>query len=336
MQKTLVIGLIALLLLSACGPRETEPRFVNIRGIVFGTYYSISYYHQDGTVFQTEIDSLLEDFNQSLSYYQPNSVISRINRNETDVVDEYFREVFLRSQEISEATQGAFDATVTPLVNAWGFGFQERAVITQGKIDSILDFVGYEKVSLVGDRIIKEDERIQFDFNAIAKGYASDVVGAFLEAQGIDVYMVEIGGDLTARGKKPDGSKWRIGLEKPAKHYDDPQDWEFYVELHDRAVATSGSYRRYYEEGGQRYSHTIDPSTGYPVDHNLLSVSVFAPDAMTADAYATAFMVMGFEKAREFVEAKPLLDAYFIFSESADDYGTYATGGLNLLSREDL
>ena len=336
MQRNLLIGLIAMLLLSACGPRQIEPRFVNIRGIVFGTYYSISYYDQDGTIYQAEIDSILEDFNQSLSYYQPHSVISRINRNETDMVDEYFREVFLRSQEISEATDGAFDATVSPLVNAWGFGFQERATITRAKIDSILQFVGYEKVSIEGYRIIKEDDRIQFDFNAIAKGYASDVVGAFLETQGVEIYMVEIGGDLITKGVKPDDSKWRIGLEKPAEHYDDPQDWEFYVEMHNRAVASSGSYRRYYEEGGQRYSHTIDPSTGYPVDHNLLSVSVFAPDAMTADGYATAFMVMGFEMAREFVEGKPSLDAYFIFSEGPDEYGTYATPGLTLLSRQDL
>lgn len=336
MKQYWILITISLLLISGCNRGSRQPEFVNIRGEVFGTYYSMSYYSQGAVNYKEEIEILLEEFNQSLSYYQPNSLKSRINRNETDQVDDYFREVFLRSQEISRATNGAFDVTVSPLVNAWGFGFQKKDKITPAKIESLRQITGYQRVSLQGDRIIKQDSRIQFDFNAIAKGYGADVVGKFLESKGVEVYMVEIGGDLMARGIKPDGSKWRIGLEKPAHEIDSPQDWEFYVELLDMAIATSGNYRKYYIENGQRYSHTIDPSTGYPVNHNLLSVSVFAPDAMTADAYATAFMVMGLEKAIEFVEKQDNMEAYFTFSEGPDTFGTYATDGIVLLRREDL
>lgn len=328
--------LVLLLSLSACGVKKKEPQLINIRGVVFGTYYSISYFSEGGEVYQHEIDSLFNVFNESLSYYVPHSLISRINNNETDIVDDFFRVVYLRSVEIYEASGGAFDPTVSPLVNAWGFGFTQRREMSRQKIDSLRQLTGLDRTRLEGNRIVKEDPRIQFDFNAIAKGYAADVIGDFLALKGITTYLVEIGGDLTARGLKPDGSKWRIGLEKPARDFDDPQDWDYYVELHDMAVATSGNYRRYYEEGGQRFSHTIDPFTGYPVTHNLLSVSVFANDGMTSDAFATAFMVMGFEKAMAFVEKREDMEAFFVFSTGPEEFGTYATPGLKLLKREDL
>ncbi|MBW6497649.1 MAG: FAD:protein FMN transferase [Bacteroidales bacterium] len=325
-----------LIFLAACNMQPKQAQLVNIRGVVFGTYYSISYFSEKGEVYQHEIDSLFNVFNESLSYYVPQSLISRINNNETDLVDDFFRVVYLRSVEIFESSGGAFDPTVSPLVNAWGFGFTQRRDMSQQKIDSLSQLIGLNHTRLADNRIVKEDPRIQFDFNAIAKGYAADVIGDFLAARGITTYLVEIGGDLTARGLKPDGSKWRIGLEKPARDFDDPQDWDYYVELLDMAVATSGNYRRYYEEGGQRFSHTIDPFSGYPVTHNLLSVSVFARDGMTSDAYATAFMVMGFEKAKAFVEQREDMEAFFIFSTGPEEFGTYATSGLKLLRREDL
>jgi FAD:protein FMN transferase len=325
--------LISLLVLSSCSGLQREAQQVNIRGTVFGTYYSIIYFDRDARVLETSIDSLFSVFNQSLSYYENNSLISRINRNETDQVDAFFGEVFLRSQEISAETDGAFDATVSPLVNAWGFGFSERADITEEMIDSLLAFVGYRQVLMEDDRIVKSDARLQFDFNAIAKGYAADVVGAFLESKGISSYLVEIGGDLVTRGSKPDGSPWRIGLEKPAPSLDAPQEWEYFVEIVDRGLATSGNYRRYYEEGGLRYSHTIDPRTGYPVDHQLLSVSVFAPDCMSADAYATAFMVMGLADALEFVESREDLEAFFVFSTPENGFESRGSSGLELHPR---
>lgn len=309
---------------------------INISGVVFGTYYSIIYYDDEGRVFEEAIDSVFRDFNASLSFYDRQSLLSRINRNEEKIVDEYFRVVFNRAQEISAETDGAFDATVFPLVDAWGFGFSARSVMTGKKVDSMLQFVGYENVFLDGDRIVKKDERVQLDFNAIAKGYAADVVGFFLESKGIDTYMVEIGGDLIARGLKPDGSKWRIGLEVPADDMQAVQQWQYFVEIIDAGLATSGDYRRYHEVDGKRYSHTIDPHTGYPVSHNLLSASVFAEDAMSADAYATAFMVMGLEDAMAFVETREDLEAYFIFSDDDGDFNYHASSGLRLLTRDDL
>ncbi len=309
---------------------------INISGVVFGTYYSIIYYDDEGRVFEEAIDSVFRDFNASLSFYDRQSLLSRINRNEEKIVDEYFRVVFNRAQEISAETDGAFDATVFPLVDAWGFGFSARSVMTREKVDSMLQFVGYEKVFLDGDHIVKKDERVQLDFNAIAKGYAADVVGFFLESKGIDTYMVEIGGDLIARGLKPDGSKWRIGLEVPADDMQAVQQWQYFVEIIDAGLATSGDYRRYHEVDGNRYSHTIDPHSGYPVSHHLLSASVFAEDAMSADAYATAFMVMGLEDAMAFVETREDLEAYFIFSDDDGDFDYHASSGLRLLTRDDL
>lgn len=336
MKKWILFFLISGLLFTGCGAPDSGPQMVNIRGIVFGTYYSVTYYEDDGTAFDAEIDSLLQDFNSSLSFYDRESLLSRINRNEETRVDDYFEVVFRRSMEISRETDGAFDATVFPLINAWGFGPTERADMTQARVDSLLDVVGYEKIRLENGHVVKDDDRVQLDFNAIAKGYAADVVGEFLESKGVDVYLVEIGGDLVAKGMKPDESNWRIGLEIPAQEADADQEWHYFVEVMDQGLATSGDYRRYYEEDGRRYSHTIDPGTGYPVDHHLISVSVFAADAMSADAYATAFMVMGLDESISFVEDRDDLEAYLIFSDDEEGFGYYVSTGLDLMSREDI
>jgi len=329
----LLFLLLPALLFNACSHGDKTPEFTSFRGTVFGTYYTISYYADDARDLMPAIDSLFGVFNQSLSYYEKNSLISRINRNETDSVDDLFRLVFERSKQIAAETDGAFDATVSPLVNAWGFGFSKRSDITPELIDSLLQFTGYQKARLEGNRLVKEDQRIQFDFNAIAKGYAADVVGQFLESKGINIYLVEIGGDLVVKGVKPGGNKWRIGLENPAQDIFSEQQWDYYVEIEDIGLATSGNYRRYYEIDGQRYAHTIDPKSGYPTRHSLLSASVFAPDGMSADAYATAFMVMGLEKAIEFVEARDDLEAFFIYTVDHETYNTHATSGLKLFKR---
>jgi len=335
MTKNLLWMAAAWLMLASCGPVERPPRMITIRGVVFGTYYTITYFDQEGRVFQEEIDSLFADFNRSLSFYDPESLLSRINRNEETLTDDYFRTVFLRSMEISEETSGAFDATVFPLTSAWGFGYLEAADIEPEKVDSLLEFVGYQKAGLENGHVVKQDPRVQFDFNAIAKGYAADVIGRYLDAQHIDSYMVEIGGDLVAGGAKPDGSKWRIGLEVPAEKAGDLQEWHYFVEVENTGLATSGDYRRYRIVDGQRVSHTIDPATGYPVQHRLMSVSVFAPDAMSADAYATAFMVMGLDDALAFVEDRAHLEGYFIFFDNGR-YGHHISSGLELFSREEL
>ncbi len=337
MRSLFLSAFLIILFLSSCGTKQREPRFVNIRGVVFGTYYSVSYYCDKGEDHSEAIDSIFNVVNQSMSFYIPNSTISKINRNETNQADEHFLSVLNRSLEIAEQTGGAFDPTISPLVNAWGFGFEDRQRMTPALIDSLKRIVGYQKVSVAGNRIIKAIPEIQFDFNAIAKGYASDIAGQLLETKGIESYMVEIGGDLIARGLKPDGTPWRIGLERPARDMYAEQDWEYMVEMHNRAVATSGSTRKYYEEGGQRFSHTIDPFTGRPVTHNLLSVSVFAEDCMTADAFATAFMVMGLERSKEFIQKKDDIQAFFIYSDNDGiDYGTYTTEGLKVIPRSEL
>lgn len=336
MKKTQLLLLALILALTACLP-DRGPRLVSIRGVVFGTYYSILYYDDEGRVFQEEIEALFREINGSMSFYDPNSLLSRINRQEESRVDEHFRTVFRRAQEISRETGGAFDATVFPLVNSWGFGPGAGRELDREELDSILDFVGYEKVWLDGKHIRKTDERVQLDFNAIAKGYAADVAGNFLASQGVEAYMVEIGGDLVARGLKPDGSHWRIGLEIPAATATDEQEWDYFVEIKDRGLATSGDYRRYYIRDGRRLSHTIDPFSGEPVTHKLMSASVFAEDAMSADAYATAFMVMGLEKSIQFVEGRDDLEAYLIFApEGEDGFGYHASSGLRLLTQEDL
>jgi FAD:protein FMN transferase len=334
MKKVTILNLIVFCLLFSCSsPKDNDTHFTSIRGSVFGTNYTISYYGPDTVDYRESIDSIFAAFNQSLSYYQKNSLISRVNRNETDSIDDFFEVVFLRSVEIADETNGQFDHTVSPLVNAWGFGFESKSDINAELLDSLREFVGYEKAWLEGKRVVKADARVQFDFNAIAKGYASDVVGKYLESKGISTYLVEIGGDLLAKGVKPDGSKWRIGLERPASSMFDAQEWDHIVEIKDIGLATSGNYRRYYEVDGQRYSHTIDPATAYPVEHSLLSVSVFAPDAMSADGYATAFMVMGLDRAVEFVEARDDLEAYFIYSSNDNGFDTFASSGLNILDR---
>ncbi len=325
-----LVFISTIVILASCKRDGHPERLMQIRGEIFGTYYAVSYYCTDGHVYEKEIDSLLNDFNQSMSYYVENSLISKINRNDTSIMDGYFSVVLQRSLEIYEKTDGAFDVTVAPLVNAWGFGFASKKDMTQQKVDSLLQFTGLNMVFIDGNSVMKHDQRVQFDFNAIAKGYASDLVAGLLESKGIKSYLVDIGGDLIVGDVKPDGSKWRIALERPAEKYDDPQEYDHIVEVINRAAATSGSYRRYYEKNGQRYSHTIDPKSGYPVQNNLLSVTVFANDCMTADAYATAFMVMGKEKARGFAEKRDDLEAFFIFSKNMDEFGVYATIGLEV------
>lgn len=323
------------LLLASCN-NEPSYRLIQFRGEIFGTYYSISYYDKDGRWLKDEVDTLLNQFNASLSTYKKNSIISRINRNEIVEGDAFFNTVFNRSQEISKITDGAFDPTVAPLVNAWGFGFTSRPQLSKKMLDSISDFVGFEKIRLSENRITKDDPRIMLDFNAIAKGYAVDVVADFLREKGIESFLAEIGGEVVAGKAKPNGNLWRVGIEKPADSADAPQEWEVLVEIENRAIATSGTYRKYYEEKGVKYSHTIDPKTASPVSHSLLSATVVANDCMTADAFATAFMVMGVDAAIAFAEQHKELEAFFIYDDGKGGFKKYKTPGLNVKSKEQL
>lgn len=325
MYKQFILYFI-LFAIAGCATKPPEP--VKLIGEAQGTYYSIIYYDGDHRNLQPEIDSILKKFDQSVSLWVPNSLISRANNNDTGVVlDEYFIDNFLLAKEISEKTDGAFDFTVGSLVRAWGFGFDADKKVDDQIIDSILQFTGYMNVNLEQDQIEKNDSRTKFDFNAIAQGYSVDLIGEFLEKKNIENYLVDIGGEVRGRGQKPDGSAWKVGIEKPAKNKHDARDLKAIIQLKNRSVATSGSYRKFYEEKGIRYSHTINPKTGYPVNHSLLSVSVMAENTAIADAFATAFLVMGMDKSIEFLQANGELEAFFIYSDKDGHYNTYCTKG---------
>lgn len=291
---------------------------VQLIGEAQGTTYSLTYYSDENISYKNEVDSILKSIDQSLSTYVPNSIISRINKNDTSVVaDKYFRDVFNRAQEISSMTDGAFDITVAPVINAWGFGFTKKAEVDSVMIDSLLNYVGYKNIRLEKDKVIKPTPQVMLDFNAIAQGYTVDVLASFLEGKGVRNYMIELGGEVKTKGKKKGSSPWKIGIDQPNEKETEGRPLQAIIQLENQALATSGNYRKFYIENGKKYAHIIDPKTGYPVNHNLLSATVLANDCMTADAFATAFMVMGMEKAKQFLSAhKDLgLEVFFIYDE---------------------
>lgn len=320
------IGLM--LIFSSCTLSPDENR-IHFTGQAQGTYYSIIYYAEDTIVGRHEIDSLLRAFDQVASIYQPNSIISRINRNEiSEVTDPWFIEIFDLAMRISEETGGAFDITVGPLVNAWGFGFKNKLDMDQQKVDSLLKFVGYRGIRLENNTIVKDHPNTQIDFNAIAKGYSIDVIGDFFQQRGIKNFLVDIGGEILARGAKTGNQPWVVGIEQPSEETTSERVLKAMVNVNDIAMATSGNYRRFYEIDGVKYAHTIDPKTGFPVIHSLLSATVFADSVGKADAYATAFMVMGLERSREFLSSNERLEGFLIYADENGEIKTFATGGV--------
>jgi FAD:protein FMN transferase len=324
MQKTQTLFLMVgcFLLFLQCDQAGKE--MIQLRGEAQGTTYQILYEAADTQNFKKEIDSLFKSIDFSLSTYVPYSVISRMNRNDTAVVaDAYFKAVFHKAQEVSKQTEGSFDVTVAPIINAWGFGFLKKAKVDSAVIDSLLPFIGYELVHLEGSRLVKVGPQVMLDFNAIAQGYTVDVLASFLESRGIQNYLVELGGEVKAKGKKSNGENWKIGIDQPNETFQSGRPLKAIVRLHNKALATSGNYRKYYVENGRKYAHIIDPQTGYPAKHNLLSATVVTDDCMTADAYATAFMVMGMEKAKQFLSQNAALglEVFFVY----DDNGSWKT-----------
>ncbi|HEY5510789.1 MAG TPA: FAD:protein FMN transferase [Prolixibacteraceae bacterium] len=330
----ILLGCLGLLLQTACVQKK-ELKQYKITGGAQGTYYAITYYADNNKNLQPEVDSLLKNVDRSVSSYLPTSLISRLNNNDsTATADQIYETVFKKSMEVSAKTDGAFDITVGPLVNAWGFGFSKKAQVDQAMVDSLLPLVGYRKVSLSKGKLIKSDPRIKIDFDAIAQGYTSDLIGRFFETRGIDNYLIDVGGEVLGKGLKPDGKMWSVAIEMPAKNSMDERKIQAILTLKEKAISTSGSYRKYYEENGIRYSHTIDPSNGYPVKHNLLSVSVLADDCITADAYATAFMVMGLEKSKDFLARNGELEAYFISDDKNGGFSVFYTLGFDRLLKK--
>ena len=283
-------------------------------GFIFGTVYNIIYQNDDNL--KQDIETELKRVDFSLSPFNKQSIISKINRNENVKTDKMFTDVFILAQSISKETDGAFDITVAPLVNAWGFGFKNGTKPTPHAIDSLKQIVGYEKISLTNETVRKKDSRMMLDCSAIAKGYACDVIASFLRKKGIENFMVEIGGEIVTRGINSERLPWKIGVTKPVDDtLDTKQELQTVLNVTNKAMATSGNYRNFYYKNGKKYAHTIDPKTGLPVQHNILSATVLADNCATADAYATAFMVMGLDKAKTVLEKHPELMAYFIYSD---------------------
>jgi len=280
---------------------------------------------------QNNIDQLLREFDLSLSGYEQSSIISKINRNQDVEVDSLFVNVFNRSKEIYNETNGLLDISAGPLFNIWGFGFKNGSMPNQQTIDSVKRFIGMDKVALINNKIVKQDTSLTLNVNAIAQGYSVDVVGKYLQNLNINNFIVEIGGEIITRGTKPSGEQWVVGIDKPIDNNNTPgQDLQTTLKLNNVGLATSGNYRKFYIKDGKKYSHTINPLTGYPVSHSLLSATVIAKNAMDADAYATVLMVLGKDDAIKFLEKHTNLEAYLIYFED-EQYKTYITEGFSKL-----
>lgn len=294
------------------------------KGLVFGTAYSITYQCENDL--QKEIDEELTKVDAEFSMFNQKSTIARINRGENPELSPMFIEVFQLAKSVSEATGGAFDVTVAPLVNAWGFGFKHEQMPTAHAVDSLKRFIGYQKLELQkkdGKYYLKKQlPGMMLDFSAIAKGYGTDAVARVLSRHDVKNYMVEIGGEIVTRGINPNRLPWRIGVTKPTDDSLNANgELQTVLNVTDRAMATSGNYRRFYYKGGKKYAHTIDPKTGYPVQHNILSATVLTDRCAKADAYATAFMVMGLEGAKKILQDHSDLMVYLIY---ADEKGNNA------------
>lgn len=309
-----ILFVLIVLVVVGFAARKKNAEYQHDSGLVFGTSYNITYQSNDNL--KPEIEKVLADVDASLSPFNEKSVITHVNRNEAVTLDDHFITVFRLSSEIYKDTEGAFDITVAPLVNAWGFGFKNGTMPDKQAIDSLKQFVGFDKMKLQDGKIIKTDDRLMLDCSAIAKGYGVDAVAKMLKSKGISNFMVEIGGEIVASGENPKGAPWRIGVSKPE---DDSvsvsNDIQGIINISDKAMATSGNYRNFYYKGGKKYAHTIDPKTGCPVQHSILSATVVSDECAKADAYATAFMVMGLEKAKAVLARHKDMMAYFIYSD---------------------
>ena len=322
MKIKIALFLAFITVFSAC--QNSSSKYIYNKGFVYGTMYSIIYESRTGEDYQKEIEEKFREYTMIISTYEPESTISKVNRNEDVKLESEFINCFERAMEVSEITNGAFDITAGSLINAWGFGPDEKEKMTQEIVDSLLQFTGFKKIRLKNSELIKENPEINIDMNAISKGYTSDLIGDFLHEKGCENYMVEIGGEVAAKGKNAKHKLWTIGISKPE---DDillsNTNLQAILQLPNRAMATSGNYRNYYVEDGKRYAHTIDPKTGYPVQHSLLSATVVANNCMTADAFATAFMVLGVDLGIEISKQIPEIEVYFIYADETGSNQVY-------------
>lgn len=329
-KKTVFIVplIVIVVVLFAIVNKQKSTEYHTDSGMIFGTTYNITY--QSDKQYKEDIVKALNGVDASLSMFNPQSVIAKVNNNEEVTLDDNFMRVFAIAEQVNRETNGAFDITVAPLVNAWGFGFKNGQQPSDKQVDSLKQIIGMEKVSIRNSVVRKTDSRIMLDCSAVAKGYGVDVVANLLTEKGVKNFMVEIGGEIVTKGVNSKRLPWRIGVVKPT---DDTlsvgTELQTTLNVTDKAMATSGNYRNFYYKGGKKYAHTIDPKTGYPVQHNILSATVLAPDCATADAYATSFMVMGLEGARQVLKNHKELMAYLIYSDEEGKMQVWFSPGLN-------
>ncbi len=323
MKNTYLVFIISCIFLLSCKDKHHLDS-VKISGNVFGTTYNITYLNTKVS-YQKSIDSLFLLVNKSLSTYIPTSEISKINAGDsTIIIDGFFTEVFQKSIRIHKETNGYFDPTVGNLVNSWGFGPKnEKKNLDSLQVNKMMQLVGLDKVSLVDGKIKKDAPEIYLDFNSIAKGYGIDVIGRFFESKNLDNYLIEIGGEIRARGKNSKNKNWRVAIDNP--NTDGTRSFADVVALDNQSMASSGNYRKFrLTENGQKYVHTVNPITGFATESNLLSATVYAPlDCADVDAYATAFMAMGLEKTKEFLEEHTEVKAILMYVNKNGDLVEY-------------
>ena len=321
-MRKLIVFAIGILVLAGCG---RQPKKIVLQGLAQGSYYAITYYDEQNRNFQKEIDSIFHAIDMSVNLWVESSVISKVNRNEEVTLDSIFIDNFNIAHEAAKLSNGYFDPTISPIVTAWGFSYKHGDSITPQLIDSLKQLVDYRKIRIEDGKVVKENPDMQLDFNAIAQGYTSDLIASFLGSRGIKNYLVDTGGEIMAKGTKPNGRPWIVGIEKPADKWDSEQVVQTRIALRDKGLVTSGSTRKYVERNGKRYSHCIDPNTGYPVDHQVLSVTVLAENSVWADALASICMVMGMEKSLPIIEGMDGVEAYYIFANDNNELETFAT-----------
>ncbi len=327
-MRRVLAFLLCLVFLVSCAK---QPKKIVLQGLAQGSYYAITYFDEQNRNFQHEIDSIFHAVDMSVNLWVDSSVISKVNRNEGALLDTIFIDNFRIAQEAAALSDGYFDPTIAPIVAAWGFSYKTGDSLISQLIDSLKQLVDYRNIHIEDGKVVKENPNMRLDFNAIAQGYTSDLIASFLDSRGIKNYLVDTGGEIMARGGKPNGKPWIVGIEKPAENWDSEQLVQTRVALLDKGLVTSGSTRKYIERDGKRYSHCIDPKTGYPVEHQLLSATVWADNSVWADALASICMVMGMERSLELINSLDGVEAYYIYANGDNELETFATPGFAAL-----
>ena len=326
-MRKIDLMIIGLAVLASCGK---QPEKVVLQGLAQGSYYAVTYYDEQNRNFQREIDSIFHAVDMSVNLWLDSSIISKVNRNEEVALDSIFIDNFNIAQEASRLSDGYFDPTISPIVAAWGFSYKSGDSLTPQLIDSLRQLVDYRNIRIENGKVVKENPAMTLDFNAIAQGYTSDLIARFLESRGVKIFLVDTGGEIMARGEKPDGKPWIVGIERPAENMDSERIVQTRIALRDKGLVTSGSTRKYVERNGKRYSHCINPKTGYPVEHQLLSVTVMAENSVWADALASICMVMGKERSLPLIQGMEGVEAYYIFVNDKNELETFATEGFKV------